>query len=156
IGTAGPVATAGAAISPASSGGTWGTAREVPGTAALNTEGAASINDISCASSGNCAAGGFYAVDEGPQAVVVNQVNGTWAKAQEVPGTAALNAGAYAAITSVSCPAAGDCGAGGYYTDASGATQAFVVSETGGTWGTARELPGTGSLNAGGDAEVLS
>ena len=34
--------------------------------------------------------------------------------------------------------------------------QAFVVGEVNGAWGTAREVPGTGTLNAGGFAEVSS
>jgi hypothetical protein len=41
--------------------GTWGTAIEVPGTAALNAGGAAQINSVSCASASSCTAGGSYA-----------------------------------------------------------------------------------------------
>jgi hypothetical protein len=43
-----------------SAGGNWGTALEVPGTARLNTAGAARITSVSCAAAGNCSAGGFY------------------------------------------------------------------------------------------------
>ena len=76
--------------------------------------------------------------------------------AEEVPGTAALNTGGNAKINSVSCPAPGDCSAGGYYTDASsGHQQALVVTETGGTWGTAQEVPGSAALNAGGPGAVI-
>src|SRR5216683_2641160 len=39
------------------SGGTWGTAIEVPGIAALN-QAYASVRSVSCASAGNCSAGG--------------------------------------------------------------------------------------------------
>jgi len=46
-----------------------------------------------------------------------------------VAGTAALKTGAGAAVTSVSCASAGNCGAGGVYTDANDFGQAFVVSE---------------------------
>ena len=42
------------------SGGTWGEAREVPGLAALNQGGFANITSVSCASAGNCSAGGLY------------------------------------------------------------------------------------------------
>ncbi len=62
-----------------------------------------------------------------------------------MPGLAALNTGGYADVNSVSCASAGNCAAGGYYADSSGHGQAFVVSETNGTWGTAIEVPGTGS-----------
>ena len=141
-------------------GGTWGTAREVPGTAALNnTGGDAATNSVSCASSGNCSAGGSYTSRHGHrQAFVVNEVRGVWRTAQEVPGTAALNAGGLALIWSVSCAPAGNCTAGGSYRDRSGHFQAFVVNEVGGVWRTAQEVPGTAALNSGlvHGAEVLS
>jgi hypothetical protein len=54
------VARLAASGSPRSSGGTWGTAIEVPGTAALNKDGDAAINSVSCATAGNCSAGGSY------------------------------------------------------------------------------------------------
>jgi hypothetical protein len=38
--------------------GTWRTAREIPGIAALN-QGDAQVNAVSCASAGNCSAGGL-------------------------------------------------------------------------------------------------
>ena len=76
-------------------------------------------------------AGGYYAdASRRHQAFVAGEVNGVWGKAQQVPGTAALNKGGQAWITSVSCAAAGDCSAGGSYRDASRHTQAFVVNET--------------------------
>ena len=130
------------------SGGAWGSAIEVPGIAALNTGGAAYVNWVSCATAGNCSAGGSYIDSSGnQQAFVVSQVNGTWGTAKEVPGTAALNQGGTAAVTSVSCASAGDCSAGGYYDDSSGVVQMLVVSQVNGIWGTAREIPGTGALN---------
>ena len=58
---------------------------------------------------------------------MVNEVNGTWGTAIEVPGTAALNTGGQAAVTAVSCAPAGTCSAGGVYTGSG--QQAFVVSE---------------------------
>jgi hypothetical protein len=39
--------------------GTWGTAIEVPGTAALNTGGNAGLYSVSCGAAGNCSAAGF-------------------------------------------------------------------------------------------------
>ena len=139
--------------------GTWGTAMEVPGTAALNTGGSAEILSVSCASAGNCSAGGNYdrrLRRSSMQAFVVSETNGTWGTAQEVPGTAALNTGGAAEIASVSCASAGNCSAGGDYLDSSGNQQAFVVNETNGTWGTAEEVPGTAALNTGGIAQIRS
>jgi hypothetical protein len=57
-------------------------------------------------------------------------VNGRWGTAKEVPGTATLNTGGDAQIDSVSCASAGNCSAGGYYTDSTGHGQSFVVSQT--------------------------
>jgi D-alanine-D-alanine ligase-like ATP-grasp enzyme len=129
--------------------GTWGTAEEV-----LD---AAAVTSVSCASAGNCSAGGSYWDGSGDQqAFVVDETDGTWGTAQEVPGTGTLNEGGYAAVTSISCPSAGNCTAGGYYQDGSGYNQAFVVDETDGTWGTAEEAPGTADLNQDGDARVTS
>jgi hypothetical protein len=143
--------------------GRWGTAIEVPGTANLNTgatvaEGA-EVLSVSCGSAGNCMAGGSYKSLHGRlQAWVASQVNGRWGTAIVAPGTAALNAGGNGGVTSVSCASAGNCMAGGFYTDGSGLGdfQGFVASQRNGRWGTAIEVPGTAGLNGGGDAEVTS
>jgi D-alanine-D-alanine ligase-like ATP-grasp enzyme len=138
-------------------GGKWGRAKEVPGTAALNAAGNAAVNSVSCSSAGNCSAGGFYeaSLNDFP-AFVVNETHGRWADAKQLPGIAALNVDGDAAVTAISCPSAGACSAGGYYADSSGHIQAFVVSETGGKWGRAKQVPAIGALNAGGKAEVNS
>jgi hypothetical protein len=137
--------------------GTWGKAREVPGTVALNTGGFADLTSVSCASAGTCSAGGVYSDGSGhQQAFVVTQTSGTWGKAREVPGTAALNTGGNARVQTVSCASAGNCSAGGSYSDGSGHQQAFVVTQTGGTWGKAREVPRIGALNQDGGAAVTS
>jgi hypothetical protein len=50
----------------ASSGSTWGAAVEVPGFGALNVGGGTDLgvfSSMSCASSGNCSAGGDYPTD---------------------------------------------------------------------------------------------
>src|SRR5215469_15024718 len=57
----------------------------------------------------------------------------SWRKAEEVPGTAKLNADGSAGVSSVSCAAAGNCSAAGTYTDSSRRVQAFVVSRVHGT-----------------------
>jgi hypothetical protein len=136
--------------------GTWRTAKEVPGTAALNT-GSAAVNSVSCGSAGNCSAGGGYRSAAGPfQAFVANEVNGAWHTALAVPGTVSIGSGPGSAVSSVSCTAAGYCGAGGYYEDTSGGQQAFVADEKHGTWQTALEVPGTGALNIAPFASVTS
>src|SRR5262249_8886999 len=124
---------------------TWGKAIKVPGMAV--------VGSISCATSGNCAAGGSGGSG---QVGVVDQTNGSWGSAIQVAGTAALNSGGGAWLESVSCASAGNCAAGGSYTDGSGHYQAFVADETNGTWGTAIEVPGTATLNSGGQADLRS
>ena len=105
--------------------GTWGTATQVA--AALNTGRNAWITSVSCAAPGNCSAGGFYADINGGHAFVVNETNGTWGKATQVAANLSPRGGS--AVNSVSCAAAGNCSAGGRYTDSSRHGQAFVVSK---------------------------
>jgi hypothetical protein len=64
------------------------------------------------------------------QAFVVEETNGTWGTAIEVPGTAALNQGGFAFVESVSCASAAECSAGGIYADSSGHDQVFVVDKS--------------------------
>jgi hypothetical protein len=129
-------------------GGKWGRAAKVAGMPTLNRGRNAAIDSVSCPAKGTCTAGGSYTdAAKHSQAFVVTQASGKWGTAREVPGTAALNGGGSARVSSVSCPAAGTCTVGGSYTDAAKHSQAFVVTETHGTWGTAKELPGLGGLN---------
>jgi hypothetical protein len=112
---------------------------------------------VSCSSAGNCAAAGYYTDGSSrDQAFVSGERNGRWGKSIEVPGSAALNAGGNAQVLSVSCPSAGNCAAGGYYTGRAHRIQAFVASERKGLWGNAIEVPGSAALNAGGNAQVFS
>ena len=129
--------------------GTWHAAIEVPGTAALNKGGFATVSSVSCASAGNCAAGGFYYDGGGFQAFVASEANGTWHAAIEVPGTAALNQGGYARVAAVSCPSVGNCTAGGYFDDSDRQAQPFVASETNGTWHAAIDVPGINDIDGG-------
>src|SRR5690348_6305498 len=136
--------------------GTWQKAIEVPGTAALNRGRVAVADSVSCASAGNCAAGGSYISSGDGRAFVAGEVNGIWHAAIQVPGTAALNQGGGARVDSVSCASAGNCGAAGEYTDSSGHAQAFVAGEVNGIWQKAIEVPGTAALNQGGHAGISS
>jgi hypothetical protein len=145
------------------SNGVWGTAIEVPGLGALNKGDRAAVNSVSCGSAGNCAAGGAYAGGFVPprrsgrlHGFVAVERNGVWGTAIQVPGLAALNIRGNAFVTSVSCASAGNCAAGGYYTDRSHHRQGFVAVERNGVWGTAIPMPGLRVLNAGGSAEIGS
>jgi hypothetical protein len=68
---------------------------------------------------------------------------GVWSKAEEVPGTTLLNNRQLCTgpcnqfpsqVNSVSCPSAGNCSAGGYYSSLPYG-EPFVVDETRGKWG---------------------
>jgi hypothetical protein len=133
-------------------GGTWGKPQPLPGLATLDKGGFATFT-LSCVSAGTCGGGGDYtdSAHHG-QAYVVNRQHGTWGTAEAVPGLTGLNAGGDSQLYVLSCGAPNGCGAGGYYTDSSGHTQAFVVSASNGTWGTAEEVPGTATLNQDGFA----
>jgi hypothetical protein len=136
--------------------GVWGTAQQAPGITDLHKTAFASINSVSCASPGNCAAAGRY-VDASlkGQAFVVDEKAGTWGRAQPVPEMSMLKAVSSTA-ESVSCASAGNCTVAGHYTDDHNKTQAFIADETGGTWGSPQQVPGTGALNVAGIADVTS
>jgi hypothetical protein len=137
--------------------GRWQTAIEVPGLGALNKGGGAEVVEVSCATAGSCAAVGFYRGSFGFQhGFVVSEIYGRWRKAIGVPGMASLDKGGHVDVTSVSCGSATSCAAAGFYTDADSNQQGFVVSEINGRWQTAIEVPGLGTLNKGGNADVNS
>ena len=128
--------------------GRWRRAFAIRGFAALGSD-FASLRALSCTSPGNCAAGGSFLTGTGAQQpFVVSERNGRWGSAIEVPGTAVLNVGGMAAVTSVSCGSAGNCAAGGYYApDTGGSQRVFVVSERNGRWRKAIEVPGLAALH---------
>jgi hypothetical protein len=134
----------------------WGDAQAVPGMAALSKGGQASIGSVSCGASGSCVAGGSYSDRTGSQAFIVAEKDGTWGRAQEVPGTSALNRDNAASVQSVSCASRGNCSVGGSYTNSAGHLEVFVISEKNGKWGRAEEIPGAGALNTRGYANISS
>src|SRR6266487_2885673 len=142
------------AIGVAGQPGSWGRAIEVPGLGALNKGGtadlSAAVSSVSCASAGNCAAGGYYTNrHHHTQGFVAVERHGRWGKAIKVPGLGALNkgdAGWDASVTEVSCASAGNCAAGGFYTDQAGNTEGFVASERHGRWRKAIEVRGLAAL----------
>ncbi len=142
---------------PASS---WGRAIEVPGLGAMNKGGRSylvGVWSVSCGAAGNCAAGGDYADrSHHRQGFVAAERHGRWRTAIEMPGPGALNRVGGASVSQVSCGAAGNCAAGGYYTDRLHHSQGFVAAERHGRWGTAIKVPGLGALNTGGNAGVSS
>jgi hypothetical protein len=142
----------------AQSAGSWGRAIGVPGLAALNLGGSASVTTMSCASAGNCAVGGYYTYGDGSDqsAFVASERNGRWSTAIQVPGLRTLNTSPNAMVRSVSCGSAGNCAASGYYSDRQATGHGFAVLERNGRWGNAIQVPGLGTLNKHGDAWINS
>jgi hypothetical protein len=129
--------------------GVWTHPGQIPGLPALNKGGLADPIAISCASAGNCAAGGSYLsapVNGKVEAFVVSESQGVWKNAQPVPGAAARNAGGNAGVDLISCPAPGDCAAVGSYLDGTEHTVWFAADERGGSWGKAVPLPSVTSF----------
>ena len=143
-------------------GGRWGKAVALPGD---SQPGDGEVNSISCTFTGNCLAGGgiagnneYFYVGDG---FVVQQQAGRWGPVRLVPGLRALEHGSDPQIVgsyidSVACPSAGNCAAGGDYTNRCMCNHAFVAAERNGVWGTAIDVPGLAALNTGGNAQVLS
>jgi len=135
----------------------WGQLLQVHGLPSHNLTFGSDIFSVSCASAGNCSAGGSYALDaKRNQAFVVNETNGKWGAAQEVPGFTSRDAGENTEVYAVSCPTSGNCSAGGSYSLGPNDTLVFVVSETNGVWGRAIEVPGSAVLDRGGGGFITS
>src|SRR5258706_12841609 len=73
---------------------------------------------------------------------------GSWGRAIEVPGLAALDKVGGAVVVSVSCGSAGNCAAGGDYWN-HGRHLGVGGSEANGRWGRASEGPGLGGPDGG-------
>lgn len=107
----------------------------------------ASVDQVSCASQGNCGAAGFFQQSSSYTGLfVVGEKNGVWGTAEELPGMSALNAYGDAQTLSLSCPSPGNCADAGYYSDAGDVRHGFVANETSGRWGKAREVLDTTSI----------
>jgi hypothetical protein len=143
-------------------GGVWQQAQEVPGTAALNTGGNATVNAVSCAAPGSCSAGGNYVAAGGSedQPFVVSEVGGVWQRAEPAPGMGAIAGANGGEINAVSCTSPGNCTAGGDYGFGFGNDhkhfRPLVVSEVNGVWQQAGQFPGPlpAALNPNGTGEI--
>jgi hypothetical protein len=111
---------------------------------------------LSCPSVGSCAAvGGYVDRHDDQQGVIFTKRGGSWSQGVEAPLPA--NAGPNAAppnsfenpLASVSCAAAGDCAAIGWYVDRSKHRRGLLLTERGGKWkATELVLPAGAPRNA--------
>ena len=106
------------------------------------------VDSVSCASGGNCAAVGHYIDTSGSEeGVLFVEDSGKWAHGVEAAVPANAATAPEVDLTSVSCPAAGDCTAVGEYLDSSQHFQGLLLSERSGTWapGVEARLPANAS-----------
>jgi hypothetical protein len=119
----------------ANTGSGWGAAQPIEGIVNLPQSTAVAV---SCPppASGGCVAGGSYSDTANHTQAFITDQNaiagtkdfGSFSGAQQVAGN--LNAGGNASVTSVSCAAGTDCAIGGFYTDAAGHQQGFIVEQS--------------------------
>lgn len=135
-------------------GGTWGSAREIPGVAALNVGDMAAVTSLSCGAPGNCSAGGYYTDAKAAQQLfVATEHHHTWQAGHELPGLQALNGGGFATLASLSCRGAGACAAVGRASVHMGSgslyvSEGIVAVESAGAWHAARIVPGRVDLQS--------
>ena len=133
-------------------GGTWGQPLQVPGLAALAPSGdtlvGASISAITCTTPGNCSAVGSWEATGNGTVIdwpfTVTETAGTWGYAQQVSGVTTLGDGKTASLQLVSCGAPGDCTAAGTFGSTETRENAFLVTESAGTWGAATAVNDAG------------
>ena len=134
--------------------GTWGKPELIPGMAALLGTAknvVAGPRAISCTDSADCTVVGNYPSHGKMNAFIATETGGVWTDAAALPGLASLQSSSgkrYTDVDGIACDAGGgNCTVAGVFTSPQGQTLPFVLTKTNGTWGTVRQLPGTGKLN---------
>ncbi len=138
----------------------WSRAKPVRAITALDRGTSAFLSALSCGAPGYCVAGGDY-LTSGPGRhllpFVAVERRGRWLRAIELPDVAALSSAIAGGVTTVSCPSASYCLAGGWYQQGSSHSGLpFVVTMTNGRWRAPIELPGWSTMSAGGFTQVTS
>jgi hypothetical protein len=118
----------------------------------LGTE--AGLGAVSCASAGNCTAGGSGGSANAFYAIAMTEQNGRWGKPTKLPGLGALDTGHGGYVAEVSCVSPGNCAAAGGYQLASKGQNVWVAGQRNGAWGNAAPVPNLNALNAGMSAQV--
>ena len=115
--------------------GRWRAAEPVPGSIALNTGEIAVTTSVSCARA-TCVAGGYYNTksDQGLMlGYLAAEHGGTWSRAAQVPGLAALSNNESSQVIGVSCAPDGYCAAMGEYSgDPASEERMFETTRSGG------------------------
>ncbi len=130
--------------------GTWATGVDASLPAGAGTAQYVVVQDVSCASAGNCTAVGLYEDSAfNRHGLLWSETSGTWAAGVEASLPANAGTNSNAGLADVSCASAGNCAAVGSYGDSSGHEQGLLLTETSGTWATGVEasLPANAGTN---------
>ena|ERR1022692_7577 len=131
---------AAAGTAPVAASGGWTRPHELEGPRGIGATGR--FTALSCASRLDCTAVGYYVPRSGIEDFAVTERRGVWGRALSMAAPAAAGNVSFGGAPVLSCASAGNCAAGdGYGPYVSGRQKAFVVSETNGTWGKARQVP---------------
>jgi hypothetical protein len=118
--------------------GTWSSGVEVQPPTGAGSDPYVEMASVSCPAPGNCSAAGTYtSSSDEQQGLLVNETSGTWGGAMTVllpPGASGRSS-----LSSVSCPAPGNCTTVGFYAALSGGLQGLIVTESSGTWASGAE-----------------
>ncbi len=119
-------------------GGTWSATEAPLPSDASPTDPQVEMSGISCATQGSCVAVGQYKdTSDDSHTMIETYAGGHWSDFEPaLPSDAAsVSSGDYGAwLKSVSCPAAGDCVATGYYNGPTGAQVGLIETLSGGVW----------------------
>ncbi len=120
--------------------GSWSRARQIL-LPASNFNPFVSLSQIACSSSADCVGvGSFINNNDVTEALVVDEVGGTWHRAQALALPASASRFAGASVTEVTCLKDSSCAALGTFNATDGAQEAMSASETDGVWGAAGAL----------------
>jgi hypothetical protein len=120
--------------------GTWSRARQID-LPASNFNPFVTVSQIACSSSVDCVGvGSFINNTDVTEALVVNEVDGVWHRAEALTLPVSASRFADASVTEVTCLKDSSCAAFGTFDATSGDLEAMSASESGGVWTSASAL----------------
>lgn len=139
--------------------GIWAQAAEVTPPSGAGTNPLASLDAVSCTSSGNCTGAGAFATTLGAsEAMVVKETSGAWAQAVGVTAPSNASGNPDAVLKDLACTSLGSCVAVGSYANALGKVESMEVTEIRGAWarGSAVAVPSNADVDPAADLSGIS
>jgi hypothetical protein len=122
------------------SNGTWTVGEANLSALATYSNPLVDFTQVSCASTGNCAASGSYRdTSDDSEGLLETETNGVWTAGQANLSHLSVATDPSVDIESVSCATAGNCTAVGYYEDGTVTYQGLLLNEVGAAWQPATE-----------------